>query len=187
MSEEAPEVQEEGAEDILLAPDGMTEGPEARLRHKEFCIVSDRPLASFTLPAGKTLHVWAQSEGQLERIDEAFQAWMDARFRASRSLGRRWRRWKRRRDRVETELTYVQSLKYEYFRRLFEEPYIKERHQDLTAEEFLSMPTDLEVAICDTHRRANDVSDLLRAILGPDVFDAKKKTLTSGISSGDTG
>ena len=59
---------------------------------------------------------------------------------------------------------------------VFEDRHNTDKHQDLTADEFLAMPIDLQTAIFDAHRKANDPTDILAALLGADAV--KKNNVT---------
>ena len=161
---------EEEQEDLILKPQGA-----GRLEHKEAAIIHGQAHATFTLTSGKELAVFSKSEGMLHEVDKALQEWLDAAQYAERRLKKKWWHMGRRRARVNMEMTRAQEAKYNYFRTLFQEPYIPEQDQELSPEDFMAMPLDLQTAIAAAYREANNVDDLLAAIWGKPIT-AKKNT-----------
>jgi len=144
-------------------------------------VVYDRPHGEFLLPSGKTVYVYSKSEGQLRHIDIALQEWLDAERNGERRILKRWRFLRWRRKRVNKALTEIQRAKYAFFCAVFADPYNVEKHQELSVDEFLQMPIGLQTVIMHEHRKANDPTDLLTAILGRHVGgDEKKKTQQPG-------
>jgi len=162
-------------DDFILSP-SVAQGGGADVEAKMSAVVYDRPHAEFVLPSGKTLYIYSKSEGQLRHIDIALQDWLDSERQGERKILKRWRFWRKRRARVHKALTDIQRAKYAFFCAVFEDAYNGEKHQDLTVDEFMQVPLDMQTAIMAAHRNANDPTDLLAAILGRDVSgDGKKK------------
>jgi len=135
---------------------------------KESAILSDRPLAEFTLPNGKVLKIFAKSEGQMILVDMAFQAYLDTLVVIEKRARKRWWRFGSRQRRIKRWLTRSQLAKAELFRAIFEDQYNEEMHQEFTATDFMSSTMDMQQAIISAYRDANDPSDLIDAMF-PEV------------------
>lgn len=168
---------EQITDDFILSPQGNTGGKASDVEVKMSAVVYDRPHDEFKLPSGKVLYIYSKPEGQLREIDIAFQNWMDAERQGEKTLTKKWRFWNGRKVKVTDTLTEIQYAKFLFFRAVFEDTYNPAKHQELTADEFMSMPLDLQTAIMASHRAANDPTDLLSAILGRDVSEGKKKLM----------
>ena len=170
----APSAEQSTENDLVLSP--RVDAPsDAHVEKKMAAVVYDRSHAEFEMPSGRTLYIYGKSEGQLREIDLAFHEWLDVERKSERKIKKRWRFWRVRRARALAALTDIQQAKYAFFCRVFEDLYNEHKHQELTADEFLQMPLDLQTAILSAHREANDPTDLLGAILGQDLADSKKK------------
>ena len=148
---------------------------------KERAILYGRSHAEFTLPTGKVLRIFSKSEGALERVDAAFREWFDLKVTDEGEKRRKWRHWGLRRRRLERTLTAVHAAKFRLFALIFEDLYDPEKHQELTAEDFLSMPQALQADIWTTYREAQNAGDLIAAMF-PDVDDAKKKAIRQALA-----
>ena len=82
--------------------------------------------------------------------------------------------WALRRKRVQDALDAGQAAKLRLFRAIFEDLGDKRKHQELTTDDFYSMPLGLQARIYRAYRDANDVADLIDALF-PD-HDEEKKT-----------
>jgi len=145
--------------------------PKAAL---EAAIVFNRPHAEFTLPGGRVIYVYSKSEGQLRLIDRAIFEWIAAENKAETRLNAtksRWQFW--RRGKVDAALSDAQAAKYALFCRVLEENHIPECDQDLSADEFLTFTPELETAIFEAYRAANDIEAIVNALFGT----SKKKVL----------
>lgn len=172
----APNVEPSTEGDLILTPTTGGDGGAAGVEQKMSAVVYDRSHAEFELPNGRTVYIYSKSEGQLRQIDLAFHEWLDAERKGERRLSKTWHIWRFRRARAYSALTDIQQAKYVFFCRVFEDQYNDDKHQVLAADEFLTMPLDLQTAIMAAHRDANDPADLLGAILGQDLTGKKKAT-----------
>tara|TARA_R110000824_G_scaffold233603_1_gene421929 strand:- start:244 stop:816 length:573 start_codon:yes stop_codon:yes gene_type:complete len=173
--------------DILLVPNQGTgtTGPAPAsevMDGKIDNILLDRPIASFILPSGKMLEMYAKSEGQLARIDTAFQDWLSAALKSDRRIKLRSRRFWRRPGKADRALGEMQLKKAEFFRRIFEDLYIESRHVDLDASDFLALDLATQGAIVDAFRSGNDAIDIISAMMPSINSDKKKEDLRSAIS-----
>ena len=183
--ENAPQIEDVDAEREVWMPPNAPKAEQSQaenpLIEKEALLLSGEPMATFEIPSGRTLRIYPKSDGQMRRINFAFVDWMDAEGRADRQIEkRRWLRfwW---RYKVSTSLLDAQTKKTRFFQAIFEDAHVPDRHDDLPAEEFLTIPLDQQAAIYAAYKKANDGTALLRAILGDEVFDAKKKHLSQAI------
>lgn len=167
----------DAAGDFILAPDSSV-GKSPDISAKMSAVIYDRPHVDFVLPSGDTVFIYSKSEGQLRNIDIALQEWLDTERMGEKKIVKLWRFWRGRRRRVHSALTRIQRAKFAFFSAIFEDNYNPEKHQRLTAAQFLQMPLDLQTQIMTAHREANDPTDLLAAILGRDIAgDGKKKQM----------
>ena len=169
---------DEGLDDIELTP---TKAKVDRLKEKEGAILFDKPLYRFLLPNKREVEIYAKTEGQMGLIDKAFQAWVDARLRGHRRTGKRWRLWFRRRRNVEREMDHIQECKFEFFRTIFEDRYVEDRHVEFAAEDFLSMDKPTAQAILQAYKDANDGGDLLEEMITDNPKDPKQNVKKNAI------
>lgn len=164
-------------DDFILSPQGNTGAAASNVEAKMSAVVYDRPHTQFELPTGRVLYIYSKPEGQLREIDVALQTWLDAERQGERKINKRWRFWRRRRLGVHKALTDIQAAKFAFFCAVFADPYNIEKHQELTPDEFMALPLDMQSAMMAAHREANDPTDLLSAILGRDIGEGKKKVM----------
>jgi len=183
MTEAATTLDPEVDDELWLVPEDKAadSGPKDFLHHKERAILYGKPHAEFTLPTGKVVKIYSKSEGALERVDTAFREWFDLKVADEGEKRRKWRHWGLRRRRVEQRLTAIHQAKFRLFALIFEDLYDEAKHQELTAEDFLSMPQALEADIWTAYREAQNASDLIEAMF-PDVDDSKKKAIRQALA-----
>ena len=163
---------------------GQEDGYDAQEDLKT-AIAFDQPVEEVPLVNGRVLKVYAKSEGQNGRTEAAHQVWIEAMQTYHDRIGRKRSWWARRKNTdgalevFEGLQMEVRSAKYEYFRRIFEDRFREDLHQDLSPEEFLALTPDQQETILSAYRRVNDVTRLLRIII-PN-WD-KKKALAEAIS-----
>ena len=156
---------------------------------KEAAIVFGEPTATFELPPEnedeepRIFRVYSKSAGQLALIDAARLRYLYALDKYQIGGNRLWK-WKRLYHLLlDRRLDKILVARLELLQTIFADMYAKDRHQDVTARDLLTMPHDVFLAILKAHREANDVSDIL-AVLIPASTDSEEKKSSETLRSG---
>jgi len=166
--------------DLLLDPDNAP-SDISHLEAKEAAIMADEPVHWVEIAPDRKVGIWAKSQGQMRVVDLAFGEYFDALAKYERTTQKGWRFWNRRRKKQVLAMDRVDEAKFKLVEAILEEPYIEGRDQEFTAEDYVALPHDAFVAILKCFRDANNVSDILRAMI-PD-FDKKKELLLQAVSA----
>ena len=124
----------------------------------------------------KALHIYSKSEGANERVDQAFREGYDTKQAELQKESRTWRHWGLRRRRVSQGLSATATAKFRLFGLIFEDLHDPDKHQELTAADFLSMTQAMQADIWRAFREAQNAMDLISAMF-PDRNETQKKTL----------